>query len=247
MADEQISQYPTAPPPPALTEETTRTTTTTRSPTTSTASSSRTTSSKSSTSRSLGTTSTTAADPSPTYSPVREDPPSLYPHFDPQALFTTNNKEWDELSGDFFQELCQPSGDCAIECRNSTRLFEGRQSDVVEHNGMNITFFEICSNLGYLSLYDASVEAVSASANISDRTLLQISADIGGCLASSCETSRKPWECSESCSVAQIYGGSVGTHNSPMTWHCLSALCSSTCGMPYMNADVMGIGVRSLS
>lgn len=242
MSGESISQYPTSLPPPPTSDETTQNT---PSPTPSNEEPGEAPSSSTSASDFTGITSTPIPDASPTSSSPREDPPPSYPHFDSQALPYITDKGWDQLAGYPFQELCQPSGDCAVECRNSTRLYEGRQSDVVEHNGMDITLFEICSNLGYISLYDTSVGAASVNANISDRTLLQISADIGGCLASSCETSRKPWECSESCSVSKIYGGSVRTHSSPMTWHCLSRLCSSTCGMPYMDADVMGIGVRS--
>lgn len=233
MSDGQISEYPVAPPP---TAEETIGVTTSEAPVSSTSGSDPSV-----------TASTAPSSTSLSFSSPREDPPPSYPHFDLQKLFDITKKPWDQLAGYPFQELCQPSGDCAVECRDSARLYEGRPSDVVEHNGMKITLFETCSNLGYLTLYDASVGAVSASVNASDRTLLQISADIGGCLASACETSRKPWECSSSCSVGQIYGGSVGTHSSSMTWHCLSALCSNTCGMPYMDADVMGVGVRSPS
>lgn len=183
--------------------------------------------------------------PSATTDVLPSEYPSSYPHFDQSQLSKPTALLWDDLDGFPFQQLCQPSGDCAKACRDSARLYEGRQSDVLEFAGLRFSLFEVCSNLGYMFLYYQET-AGELVLNVSDQDLLRISADIGGCLASTCETSRKPEECNTACSLNNIFGGSVGTHSSADTWRCLSSLCTNTCGMPYMNADVMGVGVRVL-
>lgn len=170
-----------------------------------------------------------------------------YQHFDKGEYWDLNKANtaitpipWDKMDGFPFRSLCQPSGNCATECLNTTRLYTGAIDDVVEYNNYNFTFFEICSNLGELSLYNNT-----ATGNPAEKDLLRISANLGSCLPSSCETSRKPQDCNPACALDKIFDGTVAGHSSANVWGCMVMLCANTCGLPYMDSDVMGVGVSA--
>lgn len=170
--------------------------------------------------------------------------PAQYAHFDKGEYWDPNKADtaitqiaWTDLDGFPYETLCQPSGNCAEECLNTTRLYAGHPTDVVLHNGNNFTLFEICSNLGDLSYYNNT-----AVGDPSDQDLLKISANLGSCLPSTCETSRKPQDCSPACSLNGIFDGTV-VSSSAHVWGCMVMLCANTCGLPYLDADVMGVGV----
>lgn len=189
-------------------------------------------------------TDTTSSSATPTSSTAVR---AQYQHFDKGEYWDPNKANtaitdipWRDLDGFPFQSLCQPSGNCATECLNTTRLYAGEINDVVEYNNYNFTFFEICSNLGELSLYNNT-----ATGNLADKDLLQISANLGSCLPSTCETSRKPSDCNPACALDKIFDGTVAGHSSANVWGCMVMLCANTCGLPYMDADVMGVGVSA--
>jgi hypothetical protein len=164
---------------------------------------------------------------------------------------------WCNLAQSDLDVLC-PSHDCVQDCQNYTRLFEEVPYLITESfdtygksvNGKapNITLFGVCSNLA--EVYDS----ISAGTNLksaesyfplsSQNDIGRVSTTVASCLASTCDQSRENQNCIAACNMTVLYPNHSTTNLTAVT-ACLSMLCGNTCGLPYANQDVMGVGVST--
>jgi hypothetical protein len=164
---------------------------------------------------------------------------------------------WAGLNDANFEALC-PSGDCVRDCQNYPRLFEEVPSlipDSFQTYGKSInnqtgfpntTLFGVCSNLD--NIYDAIStqvvnDAVGAYFPQSSRNgIVQVSSSLATCLTSTCDASREPQNCIAACNMTLLYSTGATTNLTAVAG-CLKLLCGNTCGLPYANQDIMGVGV----
>ncbi|KXH45106.1 hypothetical protein CSIM01_01235 [Colletotrichum simmondsii] len=194
------------------------------------------------------TSSISSAEPAHTNAPAkfaqmvdRKDP-MLYEVTEAQLLKTP------------FGDIC-PSGNCVDDCKNTTRVFQaipqGLQVDPLRYGRMeaqmaNVTLFSTCSNLEVSTNFATAEENVNFTPYFStnDSTdLFKVAASIASCFAATCEQTRKPTLCADACSPAKLL-------SSPTTFdymlglpNCVVRLCDNTCSLPYVDPDVLGIGV----
>lgn len=169
------------------------------------------------------------------------------------------NLTWNHFSHSVFDELC-PSHDCVQDCQNYTRLFEEVPYLITEpfstygksfdNQPPSITLFGVCSNLvtiyeGISSDTDAASQQSYFPASSANDTG-GVSSTIASCLASTCDYSRESTNCISACNMTVLYSEGSTTNVTAVT-ECLSLLCGNTCGLPYANQDVMGVGVSSES
>ncbi|KAG7039980.1 hypothetical protein JMJ77_0010258 [Colletotrichum scovillei] len=153
-----------------------------------------------------------------------------------------------------FGDIC-PSGNCVDDCKNTTRVFQaipqGLQVDPLRYGRMedqkaNVTLFSTCSNLEFSTNFATAEENVNFTPYFStnDSTdLFKVAANIASCFVATCEQTRKPTLCADACSPAKLL-------SSPTTFDymlglpdCVVRLCDNTCSLPYVDPDVLGIGV----
>ena len=167
------------------------------------------------------------------------------------------NVGWDYFESTSFNKLC-PNGNCYDECHNTRRLYQAvpdglNQTSNSYSSQSGMTLFGICSNLQAINRYisitparDVSQSVKSyfkAPLNLEDYTL-QVSTNISSCLATSCDLSRDSENCNDYCSLTALLPGSSGL-NLTQAAGCLNRICGNTCGLPYANQDVLGVGVSS--
>ncbi|KIX04569.1 uncharacterized protein Z518_05439 [Rhinocladiella mackenziei CBS 650.93] len=165
------------------------------------------------------------------------------------------NIQWNTFATSDFDVLC-PSHDCVKDCQNYTRLFEEvpylitesleTYGKSVDGQAPNITLFGVCSNLANVYAGIASdTEAVSKQSYFplsSQEDVGPVSMTLASCLASTCDYSRESQNCISACNLDVLYSGGSATNLTAVTG-CLSLICGNTCGLPYANQDVMGVGV----
>jgi hypothetical protein len=154
---------------------------------------------------------------------------------------------WDSVAEASFGGIC-PSGNCLEACQDYVQVFQTTPDTASQAS--NITLFGVCSNLGmiYGDLYNTNASVMQKQASYfppgdqSHAVVTQVISSLSSCLAGSCETSRDPHNCNASCSLSILnYGNS--TMNMATVGQCFSELCSNTCGLPYADQDVYGVGV----
>ncbi len=168
---------------------------------------------------------------------------------------TVANIPWSNLANADFDALC-PSHDCVQDCQNYTRLFEEVPyllNNTFQTYGKSFsgqppdtTLFGVCSNLA--NVYTGISEAVAPQALASyfplqsQQEIVQVSSSLASCLTSTCDASREPQNCVAACNMPMLYSNGTTTNLTAVT-ACLSMICGNTCGLPYANQDVMGVGV----
>lgn len=163
----------------------------------------------------------------------------------------------DHFLGSDFDQICA-THDCQADCFNMTRVFRatqhalGNSTDGYEVD-IPVTLFGICSNLA------SATESVIRNGNETmasffPRPLAQISNDgdlladnLTTCLATTCEMTRRPSECVDYCRPESLLQSPTAFDFSSGLLRCADKLCSNTCGLPFANQDVFGIGVCSMT
>lgn len=163
----------------------------------------------------------------------------------------------DHFLGSDFDQICA-THDCQADCFNMTRVFSasqhalGNSTDGYEGD-IPVTLFGICSNLAN------ATESVIRNGNETTaaffpRPLAQISndsdllaANLTTCLATTCEMTRRPSECVNYCGPENLLQSPTAFDFSSGLFRCADKLCSNTCGLPFANQDVFGIGVCSVT
>ncbi|KAK0631174.1 hypothetical protein B0T17DRAFT_530312 [Bombardia bombarda] len=128
---------------------------------------------------------------------------------------------------------------------------------------LDVTFFGICSNLGNATLLALAQDPSSAvyaaflgsnaitagvaesSANVNN-DVVRVASSIATCFASTCEQTRDPNVCRNACSAQQLLGAAEIGSSLDIRGNmgvCVQQLCDNTCGLPYADQDVLGIGV----
>lgn len=190
-----------------------------------------------------------------------EDVGSFIQIFDTRKITALSDHEFFSAP---FKELC-PSGDCVKDCKRLGRLFEG-VPDGVDMDGSTygradsderVTLFGICSNLARAA-ERAPMDNVTSAARdyfpVVDPTnndLSMVTSNIASCFASTCDLTREPDKCKDACSLdnflaspSQLNFNSDNSNTGALA--CVSRLCDNTCGLPYADQDVLGIGVSLL-
>lgn len=158
------------------------------------------------------------------------------------------------LSSDFNQ-ICV-TDDCQADCFNMARVFRASQHALGDSTDgyevdIPVTLFVICSNLA-----NATESIIrngdESTASFFPRPLSQISndsdllvANLSTCLATTCEMTRSPSECVDYCGPENLLQSPTTFDFGSGLFRCASKLCSNTCGLPFANQDVFGIGVHS--
>lgn len=162
-------------------------------------------------------------------------------------IVTLNILGWDSVSKAPFGDLC-PSGNCLEDCQDYGHVFQLQSENT--NQGPDFTLFGICSNLGmiYGDLYQANDSVMQTMSSYfphidqSADAVDQVVAGLSSCLAGSCDASRNPIQCNTSCSLSVLDYGNK-TMNMQAVALCLDELCKNTCGLPYADQDVYGVGV----
>lgn len=152
--------------------------------------------------------------------------------------------------------LC-PSGNCSKDCQTQ-RVFEvlpeGVNVAYGEYGTLNstraeITLFGICVDIANVTraLKSGGVPAEQAEQlkpyfPKNDLGLTKIAENITQCLPASCAKSRDSSTCAPWCRESDLMLAD-GTTNLAGVATCLEWLCEESCGLPYANQDVVGIGV----
>ncbi|KAF6799432.1 hypothetical protein CMUS01_15654 [Colletotrichum musicola] len=154
-----------------------------------------------------------------------------------------------------FDDIC-PSGNCIADCKNVSRVFQGVPDGLkVEaemygrldaDNKADVTLFGTCSNLQYASMVAATHEN-STFGNYfsvaSAQDIALITSKMTTCFATTCEETRNPALCANACSATSLMASSTAFDFSRGVPDCILRLCDSTCALPYVDPDVLGIGV----
>ncbi|KAI7776649.1 hypothetical protein LA080_004741 [Diaporthe eres] len=152
-----------------------------------------------------------------------------------------------------FDQICA-THDCQADCFNMARVFRASQHALGNSTDgykadIPVTLFGICSNLA------SATESVMRNGNETTqsffpRPLAQISNDsdlladnLTTCLATTCEMTRRPSECFNYCRPESLLQSPTAFDFSSGLLRCADKLCSNTCGLPFANQDVFGIGV----
>lgn len=156
-----------------------------------------------------------------------------------------------------FESIC-PSGDCQTECLNLTQVFTASAADLGgssdgNRNDIPVTLFGICSNLANAT-NSASLSGDSRVQSFFPDTLTElntgvelISSNLTTCLATTCDMTRKPYECADWCRPENLLQSPTLLNISTGIYDCTYRLCSNTCGLPYADQDVFGVGVGHTS
>lgn len=157
-----------------------------------------------------------------------------------------------------FSQIC-PSQNCTHDCRNMSLVFNASpagpttgSSDSIDID-VPVTLFGICSNMANASdsaerSGNARVQSFFAGVANDTNTFASITSDLTTCLSTSCDKTRKPSECVAICRPDYLLADgstNLGFESQHGLYQCAKQLCSSTCGLPYANQDVFGIGVGS--
>jgi hypothetical protein len=165
----------------------------------------------------------------------------------------------DNLANASFDELC-PSGNCINDCENLTRLFQAVPDGITESaqdygrprssGPPDVTFFGVCSNLADLSSVANSKQETPLSAvkpffaNPSGGSKIVDSASkIATCFSDTCDKTRDPTTCITRCAREKLLSNVTTLDIKTGIFNCLHVLCDNTCGLPYANQDVFGVGV----
>lgn len=166
----------------------------------------------------------------------------------------------DQLLSTPFDDLC-PSGNCIADCKNVSRVFQGVPDGLKveaelygrldENNRTDVTLFGTCSNLQYASIvaeaYENSTLGKYFSATSAEDDIALITSKMTTCFATTCEETRNPALCANACSATSLMASSTAFDFSRGVPDCVLRLCDSTCALPYVDPDVLGIGVSSSS
>lgn len=158
-----------------------------------------------------------------------------------------------------FENICL-SHNCQTECQNLTRVFTAYEGDLEyssdgNPNDIPVTLFGICSNLANATK-SANTNGDSGVQSFFPNTLAEMDLDtqlittnLTTCLSTTCEMTRKPSECVDYCRPEYLLQDSDPSlfKFSPGVFECANRLCSNTCGLPYANEDVFGVGVSHAS
>jgi hypothetical protein len=152
--------------------------------------------------------------------------------------------------------LC-PSGNCLKDCQTE-RVFEVLPEGVTvpydQYGSINstrteVTLFGICVDIANVTnaLASGSVpveQAQKLQPYFPDTKagLTKIADNITQCLPASCAKSRDSSTCAPWCRETDLLLAD-GTTNLTGVATCLEWLCEESCGLPYANQDVVGIGV----
>ncbi|KUI70404.1 hypothetical protein VM1G_11703 [Cytospora mali] len=152
-----------------------------------------------------------------------------------------------------FESIC-PSQNCQTDCRNLTRVFTVHADHLLDNPDgkvadVPVTLFGICSNLANATNSaslsgDSRVQSFFPTALTELETDIElISSNLTACLSTTCEMTRKPSECVDHCRPGNLLQSPSLFNFSPGIYQCTYNICSNTCGLPYANQDVFGIGV----
>lgn len=152
-----------------------------------------------------------------------------------------------------FSEIC-PSQNCFTDCNNLTQVFTANSSvlsnsTVMKAEDVPVTLFGVCSNLANATALvrdngDAGLKSYFKSpSSDTDYDIGLILSNLTMCLADTCDNTRNPSECNEYCRPNYLLESQDTLAISPNLSQCAQQLCESTCGLPYADQDVFGIGV----
>lgn len=152
-----------------------------------------------------------------------------------------------------FSQIC-PSQNCFTDCNNLTQVFTaspealGNSTDIAH---LPVTLFGVCSNLANATaLVEDSDDAILKSyfkspSTDADNDIGLITSNLTMCLVDTCDNTRNPSECNY-CRPDYLLQSQDTLSIYPGVSNCTYQLCQSTCGLPYADQDVFGIGVSSL-
>lgn len=113
----------------------------------------------------------------------------------------------------------------------------------------DITLFGICSNMPALSELatansgsDPAFAAYFPTTNAA-AALHNISNDLSLCFVETCQQTRDPSQCTNECSIDVLQSSADSLNIQAGAYPCLFKLCNSSCGLPYANQDVFGVGL----
>ncbi|KAK1702947.1 uncharacterized protein BDZ83DRAFT_773192 [Colletotrichum acutatum] len=156
-----------------------------------------------------------------------------------------------------FRGIC-PSGNCVDDCKNMSRVFQavpdGLNIDPLRYGRpetqvSNVTLFGTCSNLEFATKFAVAERNTDFTPYFStndSRDLFNIAANMASCFAAAtCEQTRKPTVCAEACSPSKLLSSPTAFDYEQESGflNCVLRLCDHTCSLPYVNQDVLGIGV----
>ncbi|KAK7443017.1 hypothetical protein Landi51_09220 [Colletotrichum acutatum] len=158
-----------------------------------------------------------------------------------------------------FRGIC-PSGNCVDDCKNMSRVFQavpdGLNVDPLRYGRpetqvSNVTLFGTCSNLEFATKFavaERNTDFTQYFSTNDSRDLFNIAANMASCFAATCEQTRKPAVCAEACSPSKLLSSPTAFDYEQESGflNCVLRLCDNTCSLPYVNQDVLGIGVSSL-
>lgn len=161
-----------------------------------------------------------------------------------------------------FNELC-PSHNCIEDCQDPGRLFQAVPDNITlspdqygnyEGSGLvPVTLFGLCSNLASATsfAYSSNNDSIKAffPSSLSDslNNISLVTANIASCFANTCDKTRDPKLCAQNCTADSLLESSTSfDFSSAGTPTCVNILCSNTCGLPYADQDLFGIGVSCI-
>lgn len=202
-----------------------------------------------STTHSTTNSATTTSSPGPSSSSDTSDFKFIELHNGRQVF----SLEEDHFLAADFESIC-PSQNCQTDCLNLTRVFTAHPDDLLGSSDGNpadipVTLFGICSNLANAT-ESANINGDSRVQSFFPDTLSELNTDVQlitsnltTCLSTTCEMTRDPSECVDYCRPENLIQSPTAFKFSPGIFECTYRICSNTCGLPYANQDVFGIGV----
>lgn len=151
-----------------------------------------------------------------------------------------------------FSQIC-PSRNCFTDCNNLTQVFTANPDALgniteIDAADLPVTLFGVCSNLANATAsVEESDDAVLKSyfqtrSADTDNNIGLIASNLTMCLVDTCDNTRNPSECSF-CRPDYLLQSQDTLAIYPGVSNCTYQLCQSTCGLPYADQDVFGIGV----
>lgn len=155
-----------------------------------------------------------------------------------------------------FSQLCT-SGNCFTDCENLTRVFTANPAAFSNSTDMDaerapVTLFGICSNLVNATASvelsdDTGLKSYFRSTADAENDIGLIASNLTMCLVDTCDSTRNSSECNQYCQMDNLLQPQHTLAIHPGLFECAYQLCQSTCGLPYANQDVVGIGVRFIT
>lgn len=139
------------------------------------------------------------------------------------------------------QNIC-PSGNCINDCRDLELLYGHTNRSIWQYSLYDLCLFA-SSIVGYLRqglLSDYAGLDQYFPPNTTNEQLQDITAKVTHCLISTCDVLRNITACFSQCSPSALLINSTFP-SAQGVFDCLDSLCG---GLPYGNADIVGIGVR---